>query len=182
MHPPGPELSPADAVDCAKWILSDIARRPRSKSKHQQQPLRGEHICKQPSPGYFRGSDLTERIYVAVRVLERSGHGKKEAYCQVAALAGDLLGKSRRGKPRTRGERDVFSKMKTVASLVRRFHKVHPDAESLVDYRTDQFLLLRRAGVLCGSEYVENSGQKMHEFWRELVAKLLFKPIISIDR
>jgi hypothetical protein len=72
MHSPYPELSAAESLDCAAWILSDVARRAVSKSKHPRQGFRGKHICKQPGPGYFRGSDLTERIYVAVRVLERS--------------------------------------------------------------------------------------------------------------
>jgi hypothetical protein len=56
--------------------------------------------------------------------------------------------------------------MKTVASMVSRFRQKHPEADSTVDYEIDRFLMLRRAGILCGSEYVENSGEKMHEFWR----------------
>ena len=77
------DLSPAEALDCAAWILSDVASRPVSKSKHQQLALRGKHVCKTTPPGYCRGSDLKECIYVAFRVLERSGQRKKEAYCRL---------------------------------------------------------------------------------------------------
>ena len=178
MHSPSRELSPTESKDCAAWILSDVARRPVSKSKRQQQALRGKHICKQPPPGYFRGSDLTECIYVAVRVLERSGHGKKQAYCHVADLADHLLGKSRRGRLRTRGERDAFSKMKTIAAMVKRFRQFHPYAEMLVDCRTDRFLWLRKTGIISGSQYVENSGQKLHEFWRGAIGNLRFRPAL----
>ena len=37
------------------------------------------------------------------------------------------------------------------------------------NFRTGLFLLLGEAGIVCGSEYVENSGQKMNEVWRYLV-------------
>jgi len=181
MDSTGQKLSPADARDCAAWILSDLATRPPSKTKHQQHALRGKHICKQPPPGYCRGSDRTECVYVAVRILERSGQKKKQAYCEVDTLAGHLLGKSRRGKPRIVGIRDEAAKLKTIASLARSFQKIHPDAETLVDCRTDRFLMLRRAGILRGSSYAENSGQKMHEFWRESVASL-FDSVFGIGR
>jgi hypothetical protein len=59
--------------------------------------------------------------------------------------------------------------MKTVASLVKRFGKVHSEAESLVDFRIGRFCLLRKAGIVRGSEYVGNSGEKMHELWQELL-------------
>ena len=181
MSSPPTVPSTADALDCAAWILSDVATRPVSKSKHQQLPLRGRHICRATPPGYCRGSDLKERIYVAFRVLERSGRGKQDAYCTVADLAASHLGKSRRGRP-TRGERDLFSKMKTVASLVRRFRQETPAAENHVNFQIDQFLWLRRAGIVCGSEYVENSGEKMMEAWRDTVGAEPFKPIDWIDQ
>ena len=180
MPSPPTDLSPAEALDCAAWILSDVASRPVSKSKHQQLALRGKHVCKTTPPGYCRGSDLKECIYVAFRVLERSGQGKKEACCQVAELAAEHLGKSRRGRPRTRGERDLFSKMKTVASMVKAFRQQTSDAESLVNFRADLFLLYRGAGIIRGSQYVENSGEKMNELWRTLVGAVSCKPVTPL--
>jgi hypothetical protein len=168
-------LSPADALDCAAWILSDVATRPASKSKHQLLGLRGKHICKTAPAGYCRGSDLKECIYVAFRVLERSGQRKKEACCQVAELATERLGKSRRGRPRIRGERDLFSKMKTVASMVKAFSQRASNAERLVNFRTDLFLLSKGAGIIRGSQYVENSGEKMNELWCDLVGAMPIK-------
>jgi hypothetical protein len=135
-----------------------------------------KHICRATPPGYCRGSDLKERIYVAFRVLERSGLRKQDAYCTVADLAASHLGKSRRGRP-TQGERDLFSKMKTVASMVRRFRQDTSDAENLVNFRIGQFLWLRRAGIVCGSQYVENSGEKMMKGWCDAVGAVPFKPI-----
>lgn len=146
MSLPPTVLSPADALDCAAWILSDVASRPVSKSRHQHLPLRGKHICRATPPGYCRGSDLKEQIYVAFRVLERSGQRKQDAYCTIADLAASHLGNSRRGR-RTRGERDLFSKMKTVASMARQFRQGMGAAENLVNFRIGQFLWLRRAGI-----------------------------------
>jgi hypothetical protein len=174
-------LSPADALDCAAWILSDVAIRPVSKSKHQQLPLRGKHICRATPPGYCRGSDLKERIYVAFRVLDRSGQGKQDAFYTVADLAASHLGNSRRGR-RTRGERDLFSKMKTVASMVRQFRHGTGASENLVNFRIGQFLWLRRAGIVRGSQYVENSGERMMEAWRDAVGAVPLKPVEWIDQ
>jgi hypothetical protein len=179
MPSPPTDLSPAEALDCAAWILSDVASRPVSKSKHQRLALRGKHVCKTTPPGYCRGSDLKECIYVAFRVLERSGQRKQDAYCTVADLAASHLGKSRRGR-RTRGERDLFSKMKTVASMVKAFRQQRSDAESLVNFRTDRFMLFRKAGIIRGSQVVENSGEKMNELWRTLVGAVSCKPVTPL--
>ena len=181
MPSPTRDLSPDEALGCGigscpMWQLARSQNRNINNCRCE-----GSTYAGQPLPVIAEVQDLKERIYVAFKVLERSGQGKQDAYCTVADLAASYLGKSRRGRP-TRGERDLFSKMKTVASLVSRFRQDPGAAENLVDFRIGQFIWLRKAGIVCGSEYVENSGQKMHEAWRDAVGSVLFKPFTSIGR
>ena len=59
--------------------------------------------------------------------------------------------------------------MKTVASMVKAFRQQRGNAEGLVNFRTDLFMLFRRAGIISGSQVVENSGERMNELWRNMV-------------
>jgi hypothetical protein len=54
--------------------------------------------------------------------------------------------------------------MKTVGSIAWHFRRRTPDAESLVDHRIGYFLFLKSVGVVHGSQYVDNSGQKLASF------------------
>jgi len=139
-------LSEKEALDFVAWTFSDIARRPRSTSKRQKLPLRSNHISMQPPPGYLRGSDLSERLYVCVQVLERAGYPNRKACVEVADKTKHLLGKSKRGRPRRiKGEPDTDSRAKAIATRVSKFavgrRRVY--VEGLVDYRIGSFLFLR---------------------------------------
>jgi hypothetical protein len=168
-------LSAKEALDCVTWMLSDIARRPSSTSKHQKMPLRSNHMAMYPGPGYLRGSDLSERLYVCVRVLERVGYTIRNACLEIGDKTAHLLGNSKRGRPRTiEGGRDIDSRAKAIATRVRQFAlgRRQAYAAGLVDYRIDHFLFLRKAGVICGSEYIQDSGQRMHDYWKGSIQRL----------
>ena len=69
-----------------KWLLDpgNIATRPKSSDKHQKAPMRGRHMCRGGVLKNMRGSDLCERVYVGVRVLELKGFTNKVACLEVA--------------------------------------------------------------------------------------------------
>jgi len=166
-------LSEKDALDFVVWTLSDIARRPSSTTKHQKLPVRSHHMAMYPEPGYLRGSDLSERLYVCVKVLKRAGFTNRDACLEVAEKIYHILGRSRRGRPRKiKGERDLDSWAKAIAARVSAFGRRHQYVAGLVDYRIGNFLFLRKAEMVRGSEYTPDSGQKLHDFWLESIRKL----------
>jgi|GEM_PF-5084654 len=152
-------LTSKDVLDFVVWTLSNVARRSPSKTKHQNRPFRSEHFLMQPQPGYLRGSDLSERLFVCVKALELSGYTNKHACVTVAECCGDLVGKSKRGRRSTdTRERDLLSKAQSIRTRVNVFGRRQEYTVGLVDYRIGQFLHLRRAGVVCGSKYVPDPG------------------------
>ncbi len=114
-----------DAHRFVKWLLDpgNIATRPTSSDKHQKLPMRGRHV----SRGAFknlRGSDLSERVYVAVRVFELKGFTNKAACIEVAeALDWKWkLPKSKRGRPSVgKAPDDLLAKAQRVRSLLHKY-------------------------------------------------------------
>jgi hypothetical protein len=155
-------LSRADAMDCARWILSEVGT--RVASKHQKFPLLAEHMARQTVPKYLRGSDLSERLSTSFEVLKRSGYAHKEALVVVAEGARAFLGKSKRGRPR-RGDakRDFTSTMESVRSMVNAFARRTRDTEGAVRFWVSQFLWCREIGVIRGAEFDDNAGRRMYE-------------------
>ena len=107
------------------WVLDpgNIAQRPPPTGKHQSQPMQGRHINR-GSPADMRGSDLGERVWVCVRILELKGFTNKVACVRVAeALDWKWsAGKSKRGRPRrARDERNYFDNVQTVRSLANKY-------------------------------------------------------------
>ena len=109
-----------------KWLLDpgNIATRPKSSDKHQKVPMRGRHVSRGGVLKHLRGSDLTERVYVGVRVLELKGCTNKVACLQVAeALDWKWkLAKSKRGRPPVgRTPNDFLAQAQIVRSLANRY-------------------------------------------------------------
>ena len=59
-------------------------------------------------------------------------------HCARALLGAGCIGNG------PRGERDAFSKTRTIVALRKWLRQIHPEADRLGDYRTDRYLLLRR--------------------------------------
>jgi hypothetical protein len=149
-------------MDCARWILSEVGT--RAASKHQKFPLLTDHMARQTVPKYLRGSDHSERLYASFQVLLRTGYAYKEALIVVAEGAKEFLGKSRRGRPRHGdAERDFFSTIESVRSMVNAFTRRKPDSEDAVGFWVGQFLWSREIGVIRGSEFDGDAGRRMYE-------------------
>ncbi len=105
-----------------KWLLNpgNVATRPISSDKHQKAPMRGRHVSRAGVLKFIRGSDLSERVYVGVRVLELKGFQNKVA-CLKVAEALDWkwkLGKSKRGRPSVgKTPNDLLARAQIIRSL-----------------------------------------------------------------
>lgn len=114
------------------FVFSDEARRAPVRARRQRLPLRGRHISYGVKPLKLRGSDRTERVYVAVTALQRAGLGNYQACCEVAAALEFKLGESRRGRPRgSLRPREFADKVETVRSIYNSFKLRHPWKEKL---------------------------------------------------
>lgn len=115
-----------DADLFVKWMLDpgNVAKRPSPHHGHQEFPMQGRHVSLGPMVKHLRGSDLSERVYVCVEVLERKGFTNKEA-CLKVAEALEWKWKSartRRGRPR--GQKtapDFYDKAQIVRSLANKY-------------------------------------------------------------
>ena len=113
------------------WLFSEdqVARRPKEPRLRRRAGLLSKHISLQRCD-YLHGSDMVERIYVAVRVLERLGSHNRLACYKVAGLLPESFGESRRGKPTCKAKSEQTKpsrKAETVRSLVNAFaKKQHP--------------------------------------------------------
>ena len=172
-----PVLRDKELADFLALLFSDeeIARRPKKRSNAKRVGFLGMHISRQVCH-YLHGSDLTERIYVAVRELQRGGLSNRRACAKVAklpcpALQGSL-GKSRRGRPSTHPRGSEFSrKIETIRSIVNRFAKrqhpwksLLPERDLILEGYVGRFLWLRKAGIVVGSEY---TSAKNRTGWRK---------------
>jgi hypothetical protein len=188
--PSEPEMVPwftrEERADFQAWLFSDeqLARRPKDRKLAEKVGLLGTHLSRQHCR-YLHGSDLTERIYVAVKELERSGISRRAASANVAKLPYPALqshlGKSRRGRPSAHPKGSEFSrKTETIRSVVNRFSmKQHPwksllpKRDLILERYVGEFLFLRGAGIIEGSKYVPDSGRRLIQDWMKRVGLAL---------
>jgi hypothetical protein len=106
-----------------------IARRSEDPWLCRNGGLISAHLSRQ-NPEYLHGSEMVERIYVAVRFLERLGSHNRLACYKLASLLRGSLSKSKRGRPSSSAnphETEFTRKVETVRSLVNAFaKKQHP--------------------------------------------------------
>lgn len=156
---PIPTLSERECEDFVNWLLGDIAY--RVATKRGERVLRGKHIELQ-GDRHLRGSDQTERIFIAAKVLLACGKSQKEACVFIADNPNVRLGTSRRGRPSKRHDpRDLTSKAQTVRSILNTFRLSGPPAK--ISDLVHRFLWLRQNGIVEGSKVVPNSGQRLEE-------------------
>ena len=105
---------------------------PPAVGGHQKSLMRGRFCCYGfPTPG-MRGSDLTRRIYAAVRLLELVGEGNWKACVSVATYLEFRLGKTKRGRrPKISARRDFLNKVDTVRALYNDAKRRHRWREKL---------------------------------------------------
>jgi hypothetical protein len=150
-----PEITAEFAAKFLSWLLSEkqICRRSQDPRLRRRAGLLSAHVSRQKCT-YLHGSDIVERIYVAVRVLQRCGlHNRRACAKVVRLLPPELLGGSLRGRPSKKAKLRIneFSrKVETVRSLVNSFSKKQhpwrsqlPERDLLVAYYVAQFLWLQ---------------------------------------
>ena len=122
-------LTPEESYPFVDWVLdpANVAiRATLPGGRFRERPMRGRFISRQGPIRHLRGSDLSERVYVAVEALERFADLTNDAACQIVTekLAWKL-GRSRRGRPRRKWAAASFiDQVQTVRSLANKYR--HP--------------------------------------------------------
>jgi len=172
VHVDIPRLEPQECKDFANWLLANICRA-ESDSKPGPRVLLSRHMERHGAV-HLRGSDQTERIFIAVTVMIASGWSEKEACFFVAEHPLVRLGNSKRGRPSKAASRDPLCTPATVRAIVNRFNRSDP--MNLVCSTVGLFRWLRENRIVEGSEYVENSGLRAEEAYRRRLASLGINP------
>ena len=129
-------LTPEESYRFVEWVLdpANVATRAGLPGDRLRERLMsGRFISRQGPIRHLRGSDLSERVYVAVEALERFADLTNDIACQVAAekLEG-RLGRSRRGRPpRKRAAASFVDRVQTARSLANKYR--HPWKEQKPD-------------------------------------------------
>ena len=114
------------------WVLDpgNVATRSSSPDGHQELPMQGRHVSRGPQVMHLRGSDLSERVYVCVKVLEQKGFTNQAACNEVAKVLDWKWksGKTKRGRPRL-GKIDpsFWDKIQIVRSLANKYRHLWKD-------------------------------------------------------
>ena len=75
----GRPLPQDQALDFVRWLISETAVRPAVRGRRSSSPLIGKHMARTIQPGFFRVSDLSERVYVCFAALTEAGYSSKIA-------------------------------------------------------------------------------------------------------
>ena len=155
-------------LDFVRWMIADVATRPPVRGRRSSSPLIGEHSARTMQPGFFRVSDLSERMYVCFAALTEAGYSSKVAAAELQRELGYRIGQSKRGRPRINSQSpDTMDRMRNVQAAVSAFAKrvssQHgaADLATRVNHYTQTFLWLSREGILSGSEYAPDAAQRM---------------------
>jgi hypothetical protein len=159
-------FTPALRDQFLAWLFSEdqIARRSKDPRLRRRAGLLSAHLSRQNCK-YLHGSDMAERIYVAVRLLERLGlHNRLSCY-KVAARLPESFGKSRRGRPTSNAkakETELGRKAETIRSLVNAFSKKQhpwrdllPARDLLLEDYVGRFLWLHDRGFATNKSPVD---------------------------
>lgn len=180
----GRPMGKEQALDFMRWMISEIATRPPVRGCRSSYPLIGKHICRTIQAGFFRVSDLSERVCVCFVALREAGYGSKIAANLLQSELGDRIGQSRRGRPRNNNQsRDTLDRIRNVQAMASAFAKRvrsrhgAADLERRVNHYIQAFLSLSREGALIGSEYAPDTVQKMMLAHQRQLCKPFLRPI-----
>jgi hypothetical protein len=134
-------LWPSDVEHFCDWLLdrNNIAKRVPNQTGHQRAPMQGRHTSIQGKTKRIRGSDLSERIYVAFEMLRMSpeyvnahADGKGGKTFVIERTIESRLGHRPRDCGRSRPKQgstpkfQPFEKTGTIYSVWRKFRERHP--------------------------------------------------------
>src|SRR5580692_4812091 len=164
----GRPMMPEQALDFVRWMISEVATRPPVRGHRNSSPLIGKHISRTVQPGFFRVSDLSERVYMCFAVLTEAGYSSDDAANDLQTVLGNRIGQSKRGRPRINSQpRDTLDKIRNVQAMISSFAKrvrsQHgaADLERRVNHYIQSFLWLSREGIVIGSEYAPDAAHQM---------------------
>jgi len=180
----GRPMTQEQALDFVCWMISEVATRPPVRGRRSSSPLIGKHSSRTIQPGFFRVSDLSERVYVCFAALTEAGFSSKDAGGELQGLLGDGIGQSKRGRPRVNGApRDTLDRIRNVQAMVSAFAKrvrsQHgaADLERRVNHYIQSFLWLSREGIVIGSEYAPDAVQQMMLAHQRQLSRFFRRPI-----
>jgi len=171
------------ALDFVRLMISEVATRTPVRSRRNSSPLISEHRARTIQPGFFRVSDLSERVYVCFAALTEAGYSSKNAANDLQGYLGDRIGHSKRVRLRIDSDpRDTLDRLRTVQAMVSAFAKrvrsQHgaADLERRVNSYIQHFLWLRREGILIGFEYAPDAAQRMMLAHQRQLSRLFRRP------
>jgi hypothetical protein len=180
----GRPMMPEQALDFVRWMISEVATRPPVRGRKSSSPLIGKHSSRTIQPGFFRASDLSERVYVCFVALTEAGYSSKNAADDLQGELGDRIGQSKRGRPRINSDpRDTLDRIRTVQAMVSAFAKRvrsqhgNADLERRVNSYIQHFLWLCREGILIRSEFAPDAAQQMMLAHQRQLSRLFRRPI-----
>jgi len=179
----GRPMTQEQALDFARWMISEVAARTPVRGRRSSSPLIGKHSCRTIEPGSFRVSDLSERVYVCFAALTEAGCNSNNAASDLQCVLGDRIGQSKRGRPRINSQpRDTLDRVTTVQAMVSAFakrvrsHHRAAELERRVNYYIQSLLGLSREGAVIGSEYAPDAAQRMMLAHQQQLTKLFRRP------
>jgi len=138
------------------WCMFEtIAKRPQGKGKHQSEQITGPFVTYGKSKGQ-RASDLSSRIYAAVRLQELLGVTNWESCRRVAAHASveSHLRTTKRGRPRqAQCPADFLDSVQIVRGLYNSYKRRHrwpeklPQTDGELEFWWRYFLELRKWAI-----------------------------------
>lgn len=175
-----------EAIDFADYLFRYVATRRVVRSGRNKLPLVSKHECKTVQQGMYRQNDLPERMFWAFVGLRRAGMEAKEA-CWIIAerLPAAEFGK-KRGRPRLRQDEPLMDeKVKSVRNRIAAYEKralrttTPTDLAISARRQMDRFCWVRRAGILTGSVFPEDSGARTM-IWYNLARRRIYPNLASL--
>ena len=180
----GRPMTQEQALDFARWMISEIATRAPVRGRRSSSPLVGKHSSRTIQRGFFRISDLSERVYVCFTALIEAGCRSKDAADDLQDMLGDRIGHSKRGRPRIISQsRDGLERIRIVQAMVSAFAKRvrsqqgAADLERRVINYIQTFLWLSREGIVIGCEYAPNATQQVMLAHQRQLGRFFRRPI-----
>jgi hypothetical protein len=180
----GRPMTQVQALDFVRWMISDVATRAPVRGRRSSSPLIGKHSSRTIQPGFFRISDLSERVCVCFAALTEAGYSSKNAAAEVQSALGDRIGQSKRGRPRINSQsRDTLDRIRNVQAMnsafAKRVRSQHgaADLERRVNHYIQSFLWLSREGIVIGSEYAPDAARRMMLAHQRKLSRLFRRPI-----
>jgi hypothetical protein len=180
----GRPMTQEQALDFARWMISEVGTRRPVRGRRSSSPLIGKHSSRTIQSGFFRVSDLSERLYVCFVALTEAGYSSNDAANDLQGMLGDRFGQSKRGRPRVNGDpseilervTNVQARVSAFAKRVRSQHGI-AELERRANHYIQTFLWLRREGAVTGSQYAPDAAQQMMLAHQHQLGRLFRRPI-----